>query len=115
MSPQSRRDDAERLHDIAAAAASISAHLQALQEGLAPEQIVMEAIKYNLVAIGEAAAHVSAELRDEHPTIDWAAIKGLRNILTHEYFRVNHRFIRKIADADVPTLAGRVEDVLSTF
>lgn len=74
----------------------------------------MEAIKYNLVAIGEAVAHISEDLREEYPDTDWVAIKGLRNILTHEYFRVNHQLIHKIAEQDVPALAEQVAEIRST-
>ncbi|HZD24473.1 MAG TPA: HepT-like ribonuclease domain-containing protein, partial [Acidimicrobiia bacterium] len=77
------------------------------------EGIVMDAIKYNLVAIGEAASHIRPELQAEHPDIDWPAIRGLRNILTHEYFRVDSQRVREIAETHVPDLLRRVADILT--
>lgn len=113
MSPESRRGDHTRLQDIVEAATAIGEHLDAGTAATAPERIVMDAIKYNLVAIGEAANHVSEELQEEYPDIDWVAIRGLRNILTHEYFRVNLELIRRIAETNVPELLKKVEDILS--
>lgn len=115
MSGRPQRNDTERLRDIVDAADSIRGDLLVLEDGQAPEQIVMEAIKYNLVAIGEAATHLSDDIRRANQDVDWAAIKGLRNILAHEYFRVNHELIRKIAKEDVPLLATRVGEIVNTL
>lgn len=39
--------------------------------------------------IGEASANLSEELKGSNPNIEWATIKGFRNLLVHEYFRVD--------------------------
>lgn len=108
----SRREDAARLRDILDAAVSIEKHLQALEQGRASEQMAMDAIKYNLVAIGEATSQLSEGLKDAHSDIDWVAIKGLRNLLTHEYFRIDHDLIRDIANEHVPDLAVRIHEIV---
>ena len=47
-----------------------------------------EQIEVNLIHLGEAAARVSDELKESRPEIPWHEMAGMRNILTHEYFRV---------------------------
>jgi len=42
-----------------------------------------------LEIIGEAANHISEEMKIKHPEIKWREIIGLRNILIHEYFGVD--------------------------
>ena len=57
-----------------------------LQGSNASDRIAIDAIKYNLVAIGEAANHISEELRRAHQEVDWPAIVGLRNLLRSQVF-----------------------------
>ena len=46
------------------------------------------AVIRKLEIIGEAAARVSAGLRDAHPEIPWRAVIGMRNRLIHGYDEV---------------------------
>ncbi len=106
----SRRDD-QRLSDIAAAAEAIAEHVSLLDSDEIPESVLIDAIKYNLVSIGEAANHVSEALKKQHSDIEWPAIVGLRNVLTHEYFRVNPGLIVQIARDSVPGLLKQVRAI----
>ncbi|CAL8974419.1 hypothetical protein TESS_TESS_02762 [Tessaracoccus sp. O5.2] len=45
------------------------------------------------------------------PDIPWAAIAGLRNIVVHEYFRVNPDLILDLIDHELATLAARLRDI----
>lgn len=39
--------------------------------------------------IGEASANISSQLKQHNPDVEWITIKGFRNLLIHEYFRVD--------------------------
>jgi uncharacterized protein with HEPN domain len=56
----------------------------------------VDAILYNLVVIGEAAAQISDETRAAAPEIPWANVVGLRNLIAHEYFRIDLEVIEAI-------------------
>ncbi len=43
--------------------------------------------------IGEASMHVSYDLKMQHNKIQWNEIKGMRNILVHEYFGVSYETV----------------------
>jgi uncharacterized protein with HEPN domain len=43
--------------------------------------------------IGEASMHISDTLKEQHNTIQWNEIKGMRNILVHEYFGVSYETV----------------------
>ena len=43
----------------------------------------------NFEIVGEAVKRVSAELQAAHPEIPWADLAGLRDVLIHQYFRVD--------------------------
>ena len=39
-----------------------------------------------------------------HPTIDWAAIEGLRHVLVHDYYTVDMKTVWEIIQKDLPIL-----------
>lgn len=60
-----------------------------------------------LEIIGEAAGHLSDETREAIP-YDWKAVRGLRNILIHQYGSINPRALYQTATNDLPGLIERV-------
>lgn len=61
--------------------------------------------------IGEAVRSLPGETRDAMPDVPWAAIAGLRNIVVHEYFRVNPDLILDIVDNQLDSLADRLRNL----
>jgi uncharacterized protein with HEPN domain len=53
-------------------------------------------VLYNLIVIGEAAAQLSEETRGAAEEIPWTKVVGLRNLIAHEYFRVDLDVIQSI-------------------
>lgn len=49
----------------------------------------LRAVKDALAEIGEAVKHLPPELWARHPAIDWRGFAALRDILVHQYFRVD--------------------------
>jgi uncharacterized protein with HEPN domain len=43
--------------------------------------------------IGEASDHISEEIKIKFSEIEWAQIKGMRNIFVHEYFGIDSRLV----------------------
>ena len=65
--------------------------------------------------IGEAAARLSDEVRASAPEIPWPQVVGLRNLLAHEYFRVDAEIIGEILDKQLSQLETTVEALLADF
>ncbi|NCD17797.1 MAG: DUF86 domain-containing protein [Actinobacteria bacterium] len=70
-----------------------------------------DAVLRNLAVIGEAVRALPAETRDQIPDVPWAAIAGLRNVVVHEYFRVDRDLILDIVDNQLGPLAERLRDL----
>jgi uncharacterized protein with HEPN domain len=51
------------------------------------------AILYFLIIIGEATKRLSSEFRETYTDIDWNGMAGMRDILDHQYDRVNFRVV----------------------
>ncbi|MPV51142.1 DUF86 domain-containing protein [Pseudactinotalea sp. HY160] len=64
-----------------------------------PTQLVAEALLHRL---GEAVARLdrdSPAFIDAHPEIEWANIKGMHNVVAHEYGFVDYRIVWRALSA----------------
>jgi len=57
--------------------------------GFAADRQLQSHVIYNLIIIGEAVKRLSNEFRESYPDIPWQTMAGLRDILIHQYERVN--------------------------
>lgn len=57
-----------------------------------------------MIVIGEAAKRLTMEFRKAHPELPWKDIAGMRNILAHQYDRVNINTLWDAIRRDIPEL-----------
>jgi uncharacterized protein with HEPN domain len=108
------RQTRDRLEDINRAIARIRDYVGGSLE--APEidaPLVLEAVLYNLIVIGEAVKSVEAEVRAQVEDIPWSGYAGLRDLLAHQYFRVQKEIVEKTIRTDLPSLERAVSTLLS--
>jgi len=83
------RDPRLYLSDIVDACRRIERIAEGRDDGLlVSDEIVRDAILYNIVVIGEAASRLPPQVHAEFPAIPWSRIRAMRNVLAHEYFGV---------------------------
>ena len=78
--------------------------------------MMYDAVLYNLQVLGEAAKKFPDPIRERYPEIDWRGVAGLRDVLSHAYFAVDNVTLWKIVSVDVPRLLtqlGHIETDLS--
>lgn len=73
----------------------------------------MAAVEHMLQTIGEAAIKVSTNVTEAHPEIDWFKVRGLRHRIVHDYRRIDHKTIWRIAQLYVPPLVAQLERMLA--
>lgn len=75
----------------------------------------LDAIAVMLVAIGENTQKldelIDSKLFDQHPNIDWAGIKGLRNILAHNYFSIDAEEIYRLCFNEIEPFKIAIEQL----
>ena len=81
------------------------------------DEFVQDADKQDLVVhsleiIGEATAHISDDFKKEHSQILWREMKDARNLLIHQYFRIDPEEIWTIAVTDIPSLTEDLEKIV---
>ncbi len=84
-------DDRTRIHHMMAAAAQACEFTESRRrEDLLTDSMLLHALVRVIEIIGEAARHVSDDLKSKNPEIAWIDIVGMRNRLVHGYFSVDY-------------------------
>ncbi len=76
------------------------------------DRVLSLALTRLLEIIGEAAARLSADLRQRRSEIPWADIIALRNRLIHNYRDVDFGILWRIIERDLPTLIAELSRIL---
>ena len=75
--------------------------------------LVLHAVLFNLVVIGEAAKNIDDDLRSEAPDVPWSSYAGLRDVIAHQYFRVQREIVEETVKRDLPILRAAVDRLLA--
>lgn len=67
------------------------------------------AVMYALLILGEATKRLSSELRASYPQVPWVQIGAMRNIMIHEYRRVNLGIVWNVVMVHLPVLLEHLE------
>ena len=115
MRPEER--DPAHLWDMLEAARALVAFtehltLEAFLAAGMDREITRLAVERELEILGEAARRVSSHVQDAHPEIPWKEIVGLRNVISHEYDRINYTEIFSIVRERIPELIMFLEPLV---
>jgi uncharacterized protein with HEPN domain len=69
----------------------------------------------HLEIIGEASSKISKKLENDYPKIPWREIIALRNMVAHEYFRVDVAEVWITIQQDLPPLKEQVYLILENL
>ena len=100
--------DIERLEHILDCCGKISRYFASGDK----DDKTQEAIERNLTIIGEACRVLSDKLKAEYPLIPWSEIRGMRNILVHEYYLTEAETVWDVAEHKIPSLRDWIEGIL---
>jgi uncharacterized protein with HEPN domain len=97
------------LEDIftAMAAAMRFTHGMTFEAFVADEKTVYATVRA-LEIMGEAAKRVPAEIRARYPAIPWRNMAGIRDVVIHEYDRVDREIVWKTVHSDLPEVEPEV-------
>jgi uncharacterized protein with HEPN domain len=68
------------------------------------DDMVQDAVLRNFEVIGEAVKRLDETYRVAHPEISWRALAGLRDVLIHQYERVDLERVWTLVEKEVPQL-----------
>lgn len=108
------RGERERLQDIKDAVVAIREHIEraGAQLGGLDDPLLRDALLYQFVVIGEAVKHLSDETRERRPEIPWEDVAGLRDLIAHEYFRIEMGRVLEVVERDLPAFEQTIDRLL---
>ena len=68
-----------------------------------------------LAVLGEAAKHISEDIRSRYPEVPWRYMTGLRDVLVHDYFGVDLEVLWGILERDLPPLCAQLATILGAL
>ncbi|WP_348824679.1 HepT-like ribonuclease domain-containing protein [Flavobacterium aestuarii] len=75
--------------------------------------IKQDAIVRNIEIIGEAIRNVEEKIIAMYPNVPWKEARGMRNILVHEYFRIEHEEVWRTLNEDLPKLKSQIISIIN--
>ena len=103
----------ERLTDIITNIDRVRAHLKGVTLGTEFDAKTRDAVERCLERISEAAKKLGAAVEEAQPNIPWRNIRGLGNVLRHEYDAVDDVAIKQIIEQELGPLRQACVDELA--
>lgn len=108
------RDNASLL-DIVQAGQLILQFAQGLsRDQLASDLRTQSAILYQIAIMGEATKRLSRQFREHHPEVPWDDIAGMRDIVAHQYDRIDLDIVWQVIQRNIPELLNVLVTLLPT-
>jgi uncharacterized protein with HEPN domain len=102
-----------RLRDIIDAIQKIERYTRGMtRAAFAADDRTIDAVVRNLIVLGEASRHIPPAVETRHPEVPWEKMRGIRNVVVHEYFGVDAEILWQTARDDLPPLLPLLERVL---
>ncbi len=65
--------------------------------------------------LGEAATKLPESIQGMAPEVPWPLLRGMRNRIVHEYFRVDAEIVWDTATVDLPALEASLRALLAAL
>ena len=103
-------DQLGRLRDILQAARLIASYLKDTTEAdfLANSE-KQDAVIRRIEIVGESAAHLTETTRQAIPELPFRKMRGMRNIVAHDYGNVDLRIVWEVGLVQVPQICAILE------
>ncbi|GAP94394.1 hypothetical protein NIES2104_09050 [Leptolyngbya sp. NIES-2104] len=74
--------------------------------------MMRDAVVRNLEVIGEATKQLPLSFRESYPDVPWKRIAGLRDVLIHDYVRVDSEEVWQVVEQNLPELKTNITAIL---
>jgi uncharacterized protein with HEPN domain len=105
--------DREILASIAEGIRRIDGYVERAGSAWIEDGMALDAIAKRLEQIGELAKRLPPELLGRMPDVDWRSVKGIREVLVHEYEGVEVGVVTDAIATELPGLLRAIETILA--
>ena len=81
-------------------------------DDLVLNEILVDSVLFRLIQISENSDRLTEVFKQNHSTIRWRAMKGMRNRIVHEYGNVDFGVVYVTVKNDVPNLLKELESIV---
>lgn len=106
------RDDRLYLSNIKECIDRIESYTLDGKEAFLQTTIIQDAVIRNFEIIGEATKRLSPEIRTAYPDVPWQQVAGFRDVLIHDYLKVNLNRVWGVIEQNLPQLKATIEMIL---
>ncbi len=75
----------------------------------------MDSVLWNFTVLGEAAAQIPDDVKEQHPEVGLAQPTRMRSRIVHGYWSVDVDILHAAAARDLPALIDQLSSVLSRY
>jgi uncharacterized protein with HEPN domain len=109
------RDWRFRVRDILAATRAVSSYTEGMTfADFVADGRTRDAVVRNLMTMGESVRWIPDVILDQHPDVPWRTLRGMRNVVVHEYFGVDDAILWQTVRGDLPPLVPLLEAVVDS-
>src|SRR5439155_19238752 len=114
MLPESTRDWRLYADDILEACGKVRRYVAGMTyETFVADDRTRDAVIRNVEVIGEAAKRLPDDVIARAPEVPWRKVRGMRDIVAHEYFGLHSRLVWSIATTKIDELENAVRALLT--
>ncbi len=109
------RDVRLYLRDILERISRIKAATRDGKTAFMESEIIQDAVIRSFEVMGEAAKRLPAHLTDAHPEVNWSKVAGLRDVLIHQYDKIDLELVWNHREQQMPLLENAVDAILKSI
>ena len=103
----------ERIQDILTCACNIKDFTTGMSfDSFLDDPKTIRAVAFELTTMGEAVHAIPNDIQERYSEIPWGKMQGIRNVLVHEYFRLDEEVLWETSQKDIPQLIELLEKII---
>ncbi len=107
------RDWRFRVRDILAALDAIATYTDGMTfSAFVADARTRDAVIRNLTTMGESVRWIPDAILDAHPEVPWRTMRGVRNVVVHQYFGIDDAILWETVRGDLPPLVDPLGAIL---
>jgi uncharacterized protein with HEPN domain len=113
MQFMSSRSWQSRIQDILTCIDNINQFVAGMDyKTFASDAKTIRAVAFELTTMGEASRAIPDNIRNRHTRVPWGKMQDIRNVIVHEYFRIDEEILWRTIQEDLPPLLLQLNEIL---